>query len=230
MANWSQATMPTELAAILIGLATALAGILILRMGRQIAKFLLIGGGLAALIAIALAMISQAKATQRVAQATTVAVTGQAAGSAAVTLLAVLLVLTVILALATVGYFWLRARQAERRAARAVEQAANGGWTSGPNALWDRKGRDRARLPAVQAREDSSLAALLIGQMAAMQTMMMTWMQQQRGRGGFTIGDPDVYTVPLLPSSLTASLTDQCPLPEEDEFSPPWWDDETRGW
>ena len=48
--------MPTEAMVVLIGLAVALTGVLLIRIGRQIARGLLIIGGLAAVIAIAYAL------------------------------------------------------------------------------------------------------------------------------------------------------------------------------
>jgi hypothetical protein len=185
-----------EAIVILIGAAIALLVILILLLTRKLGVFLLIAGGLAVAFVFGRAVWNQAQATQETAvaareaaRATVVSSVGQTVGNVAVTVLAVVLVIVVVLAVAAVAFFWLRAQRAERRAARAVR----GGWVSGPNARW---GRREAQLPAIQqasggtglygpVQSVEALLPLLIGQMQAMQTMMMTLMQQQTGWTGY---------------------------------------------
>jgi hypothetical protein len=104
---------------ILAGVAVAALGILVLRLGRRLALFLLVGGGLAAVIAVAVALAEQARATRQAAQAATVAAAGQAVTSAATSitlfLLAVLFggVLLAVGAVVAVLYWrhWQRREQ-----------------------------------------------------------------------------------------------------------------------
>ena len=120
--------MPTEAMVALIGLAVALTTILSIRFGRQIARGLLIIGGLAAVIAIAYALAEQARASRQAAKAASIAAAGQAVESVAVTLLATLLVIVVILAAAAVVYLLFRIKRAESGRGRK--------WLPGPNARW----------------------------------------------------------------------------------------------
>ena len=85
--------MPIEVE-ILIGLAVALlVTLLMVRLGRQIARGLLIIGGLAAVLAIAYALTEQARTSRQAAKAVSIAAAGQAVESVSVTLLATLLVI-----------------------------------------------------------------------------------------------------------------------------------------
>jgi hypothetical protein len=199
---------PPETIAILIGAAIALLVILILLLTRKLGLSLLIAGGLAVAFIFGRAMWSQAQATQETAvaareaaRAATVSSVGQAVGNVAVTVLAVALVIVVVLAVAAVAFFWLRAQRAERRTA----WAGRGGWVSGPNAQW---GRRETQLPAMQqanggtglygpVQSVETLLPLLIGQMQAMQTMMMTLIQQQTGWTGY----PGQWGAPPSPRS-----------------------------
>jgi hypothetical protein len=194
-----------EAIVILIGAAVALLVILILLLTRKFGVFLLIAGGLAAAFIFGRAMWNQAQATQETAvaageaaRAATVSSVGQTVGNVAVTVLAVALVIVVVLAVGAVAFFWLQARRAQKRAFRAVE----GGWVAGPNAQW---GKRDAQPPAMQQSSNGTglypvlvgqdkggpvqsveaLLPLLIGQMQAMQTMMMTLIQQQSGWTGY---------------------------------------------
>jgi len=119
--------MPTEITLILIGLAVALAAILVLRFSRQIARFLLIAGGVVAVIAMALALTAQARATQQAARAATVAAAGQAATSAAMSLILFLLIVIVVLLLAIGGavaaWLWWQRRQRQRQYRDTLQQA-----------------------------------------------------------------------------------------------------------
>lgn len=121
--------MARETAIVLIGLAIAILGILLLRVGRQIARFLLALGGLGVIGTVAYALVAQATATCQAAQAATVASVGQTAGSITTTILAVLLIAVVLAALTGGGYLAFRLRRAERRLGARR-------WTPGPNAHW----------------------------------------------------------------------------------------------
>lgn len=128
--------MPTEAMVVLIGLAVALTGVLLIRIGRQIARGLLIIGGLAAVIAIAYALAEQARASRQAAKAVSIAAAGQAVESVAVTLLATLLVIVVILAAAAVVYLLFRIKRAESGRGKK--------WLPGPNARWQQVETGRA--------------------------------------------------------------------------------------
>jgi hypothetical protein len=108
--------MSTEIIIILGGIGVAVLGILILSLGKKLARFLIIAGGLAAVVVFALAMLAQASASRQAAQAATeaaraaeVASVGQTATSAALSIivfLALVLVLVILLAVGGVAA-WL---------------------------------------------------------------------------------------------------------------------------
>jgi len=112
---------------ILAGLSVAALGILILRMGKRLALFLLVMGGLAVAMTVAWALTEQARATRQAAEAATVAAAGQATMSAATSI--TLFLMMVILGMAllvggTVGLScWLRQRQKRARLEDALQQA-----------------------------------------------------------------------------------------------------------
>ena len=158
---------------ILIGAAVAILAILTLALTRKLGAFLLLVGGIAAVIIVAQAMRGQAQATQETAlaaqeaaQAATTATAGQTMTSFALAALAGLLVVVAILAIVAVIYFWLRARRAEAMG------RSSGNWKSGPNALW---GRDtQPQIPGIEM-----MLPMLMQQMAMMQAMMMSTFQQR---------------------------------------------------
>jgi hypothetical protein len=237
VANDKGKTMTTravspEAIVILIGAAVALLVILILLLTRKLGVFLLIAGGLAVAFIFGRAMWSQAQATQETAvaaqeaaRAATVSSVGQTAGNVAVTVLAVALVIVVILAVGAVAFFWLQARRTEKRASRAVER----GWVAGPNARWERR---EAHLSAMQQSNGGveALLPLLIGQMQAMQTMMMTLMQQQSGWPSY----PGQWgTSPSLRSYHHVPLDDFAHLPgagDGNDVLPSDWAGEGEDW
>ena len=119
--------MAIEILVILIGAAAAALGILVLRLGKKLALFLLALAVLAVVGAVALAMNSQAQATKEVARAAEIAAVGQATTSAAMSIIAFLLALIVILLLAIVGavvaWLWWQQRQKRARFQEALETA-----------------------------------------------------------------------------------------------------------
>lgn len=122
--------MAREIVVVWIAVAVGVLGILLLRLGRQIARFLLALGGLGAVGAVAYALVAQATATRQAAQAAAMASTGQTVGSLTTTILAVLLLVTVLAAAIGGGYLAFRLRRAEGRSAKW--------WMPGPDAYWGR--------------------------------------------------------------------------------------------
>jgi hypothetical protein len=121
---------------VIVGIIGAIVlGIVLIKLGRQIAVFLLVGGIVAAVVAVALAILNQAEATRQVAQAATVASAGQASASIGVTILGTLLAVVVIGGGLGVAYLTWRVRRAERRLDRQ-----RGQWKPGPNARWKQQG------------------------------------------------------------------------------------------
>ena len=119
--------MDTSMIVILGGIGVALLAILILRLGKKLALFLLALAALAVVGAVALAMNSQAQATREAARAAEIAAVGQATTSAAMSIIAFLLALIVLLLLAIVGavvaWFWWQQRQKRARFQGALETA-----------------------------------------------------------------------------------------------------------
>ena len=118
-----------------IGGAIAL-GVILIKLGRQIAIFLLAAGVIAGVLVIGLVLLGQAKATQQVAEAAAAASTGHTAASVSTIVLATLLVV----ALVTIGlgfaYMNWRLQRAQRQIARQSRR-----WRPGPNARWGQRGR-----------------------------------------------------------------------------------------
>jgi len=110
---------PTIIFVILAGVAVAALGILVLRLGRRLALFLLAGGGLVAVIAVAVALFEQARATRQAAEAATVAAAGQAVTSAAASITLFLVTVILFLLLLAVGavaavLYWRRYQRREQ--------------------------------------------------------------------------------------------------------------------
>jgi hypothetical protein len=116
--------------------------LLVWRFGRQIGRGLMWAAGLAAVVAVAWALASQAEANRQAAVATTVAAAGQ---TVATTIAAIMVALVVALALAVVACV-LYVRHLRRRLVSAVAQAQHPPrvWRSGPNAQWERDGEGDA--------------------------------------------------------------------------------------
>jgi hypothetical protein len=154
---------------ILIGVGVVAVALIVLRFAKQIAIFLGIAGALVLGIALLSAMSSQAKATQRAAEAATAASVGQTANSVGVTILSILLVLVILAGGGAVLYFYVRMRRAE-------SQTGDKGWVAGPNALWGRKGQ-----PTLPATGSPDPMAMLY----QMQMLMMQQMMNMIGRMGW---------------------------------------------
>jgi hypothetical protein len=126
-------TIPAQLILVIIGVI--LVSVVLIKLGRQIAIFLLAAGVIAAVLVIGLVLLGQAKATQQVAEAAAVASTGQTAVSVSTIVLVTLL----FVALVTIGpgfaYLIWRLRRAERRPRQQSRR-----WCSGPNAQWEQRG------------------------------------------------------------------------------------------
>ena len=118
----------SEMNLLVIAVLALAAGILLIKFGQIIARFLLVLGGLIVAGIIGLAFLEQARATRAVAATASIAATGQAATSAS---LAVIVVL-VLLFLAAVGgvavYLYIRRRRGRSR------------WLPGPYAYWGQVG------------------------------------------------------------------------------------------
>ena len=79
--------MNTSMIIILGGIGVALLAVLILRLGKKLALFLLVLAALAVVGAVTLAMNSQAQATKEVARAAETAAVGQATTGAAMSII-----------------------------------------------------------------------------------------------------------------------------------------------
>jgi hypothetical protein len=124
--------VPSQLLVVLIGLAVVALAILLLRMGRKIAIFLLVVGGLVVSVAVTLTMLAQADASrqaaiaaQRSAEAATVSAAGQTLGNIIVAVLA--LVILGIVGAGGVGgvYLYIRWQLAERRFHQLVDDGSH---------------------------------------------------------------------------------------------------------
>ncbi len=198
-------TLSPETIVILIGAAVAILAILVLALTRKLGLFLLLAGGIVAVIIVAQAMRGQAEATQETAvaaqetaQAATTATVGQTVTSLALSALAGLLALVTILAIVAALYFWFQARRAEA--------GHSGNWKPGPNALWGRNAQ-----PQISSVE--MMVPMLMQQMAMMQAMMMSTFQQ---------GTPHV--VPQWEPSTPLLLPDQYVVDDGDTNAPGDWD------
>jgi hypothetical protein len=199
-------TLSPETIVILIGVAVAILAILTLILTRNLGLFLLIAGGIAAVIIVAQAMRGQAEATQETAvavqetaQAATTATVGQTVTSLALSALAGLLALVVVVAIVAVAYFWFRAKRAEAT-------GHSGNWQSGPNALWGRNAQS-------QVSNVEMMLPLLMQQMAMMQTMMMSTFQHSA-----------LPTVPRPEPPTPFLLLDQYVVDDGDTNAPVDWD------
>jgi hypothetical protein len=132
-------TIPAQLI-LAIGGVIALSVILI-KLGRQIAIFLLVAGVIAGVLVIGLVLLGQAKATQQVAEAAAVASTGQTATSVSTIVLATLLAVALVTIVLGFAYMNWRLQRAQRRAARQPRR-----WRPGPNARWGQHGRSQAHI------------------------------------------------------------------------------------
>jgi hypothetical protein len=116
--------MDTAVLVILVGVVVAGMGILVLRMGRKVALFLLTSGSLVVVSMVALALLSQAEANRQMAKAATeaaraaeIAAAGQAGVSAAQAVVLFLVTTIAVLVLAILGAAagWQLWKQHQRR-------------------------------------------------------------------------------------------------------------------
>ncbi len=148
--------MPTfEASWILYGLVGLGALILVARFGKQLLRAILILAGAVAVTAVAVALLSQSRATQQTATAATIATAGQTAGTISQTVLLVLLLLVILCGVGLSGYLYLRLRRAERRPGMYPRQRGPAHektvWVSGPDAQWQRRPTQSDPGTAIQA-------------------------------------------------------------------------------
>lgn len=147
--------MPIEFYVILIGVGVVALAWLLLRFGKIIARWTLILGMLAAVIALGLAALEHARATKTAVKAVAVA----SAGAAGMSVLAVILAVFLVCAIGIAGYFWLRARRLERQT----------DWTPGPNAQWARTNTP----PSSSLGSSETWLPILMGQIMALQQILV---------------------------------------------------------
>ena len=170
---------------LIVGIIAALiVTVVVIRFAKQIATFLLVAGGIVAVIVVGWALLKQGQATEEAAQAVTVASSGQATASVGVTVLATLLVLVLIAGGIGIAYLVWRLRRAEW-----MMQRQTGQWMPGPNALWGQ--RDDVSLQSARISPDTWMMALMSQQMTLQQLLLQ---QQLGGRVPRLSGHQDVYT------------------------------------
>ena len=131
-------TIPAQLILVIIGVI--LVSVVLIKLGRQIAIFLLAAGVIAGVLVIGLVLLGQAKATQQAAEAAAVASTGQTATSVSTIVLATLLAVVVIVGGLGFAYMNWRLQRAQRQIARQPRR-----WRPGPNARWGQRGRSQTQ-------------------------------------------------------------------------------------
>ena len=116
-----------EMNLLIIAVVVLGAGILLIKFGQVIARFLLVLGGLIVAAIIGLALLEQARATRAVAATASIAATGQAATSASLAVIVVLVLLCLVAAGGVAAYLYFRRRGRSR-------------WLPGPYAYWGQTG------------------------------------------------------------------------------------------
>jgi hypothetical protein len=117
----------SEINLLIIAIVAVGAGILLIKFGQVIARFLLALGGLIVAGIIGLALLEQARATRAVAATASIAATGQAATSASLAVIVVLVLLCLVAAGGVAAYLYFRRRGRSR-------------WLPGPYAYWGQVG------------------------------------------------------------------------------------------
>jgi hypothetical protein len=112
---------------LIIAIVAVGAGILLIKFGQVIARFLLVLGGLIVAGIIGLAFLEQARATRAVAATASIAATGQAATSASLAVIVVLVLFFLATAGGVAAYLYFRRRGRSR-------------WLPGPYAYWGQTG------------------------------------------------------------------------------------------
>jgi hypothetical protein len=117
----------SEMNFLIVAVVAVGAGILLIKFGQVIARFLLVLGGLIVAAIIGLAFLEQARATRAVATTASIAATGQAATSASLAVIVVLVLFFLATAGGVAAYLYFRRRGRSR-------------WLPGPNAYWGQTG------------------------------------------------------------------------------------------
>jgi len=117
----------SEMNLLVIAVLAVGAGILLMKFGQVIARFLLVLGGLIVAGILGLAILEQARATRAVAATASIAATGQAATSASLAVIVVLALLFLAAAGGVAAYLYFRQRGRSR-------------WLPGPYAYWGQVG------------------------------------------------------------------------------------------
>jgi hypothetical protein len=118
----------SEMNLLIIAVVAVGAGILLIKFGQVIARFLLALGGLIVAAIIGLALLEQARATRAVATTASIAATGQAATSASLAVIVILILFFLVAGGGVAAYLYLRRQRQQPR------------WLPGPNAYWGQTG------------------------------------------------------------------------------------------
>ena len=191
----------SEMNLLIIAIVAIAAGVLLIKFGQVIARFLLVLGGLIVAGIIGLAFLEQARATRAVAATASIAATGQAATSASLAVIVVLVLLFLAAGGGVAAYLYFRRRQHPR-------------WLPGPYAYWGQTGAAQSpyaywgQTGAVPGPAGYPLPAPL----------------------GVPYPYPPVYYIPAPPYSFNPPITNlpvpTLPTTEEDEgdLALPWWE------
>jgi len=208
--------MPMEFYVILVGVGVVALAWLLLRFGKIIARWALILGVLAAVIALGLAALEHARATRTAVKAATVA----GAGAAGMSVLAVILAVLLACAVGVAGYFWLRVRRLERRA----------DWVPGPNVQWTRTNTP----PPSPSGGSETWLPILMGQMMALQQMLVglfagsksSQQRRPRQREAWNVSQPTPHYDLLSHFPFTGDRQEEAGSPWGDWDDAPWESDE----
>ena len=118
----------SEMNLLIVAVVAVGAGILLIKFGQVIARFLLVVGGLIVAAIIGLAFLEQARATRAVATTASIAATGQAATSASLAGAVILILFFLVAGGGVAAYLYLRRQRQRPR------------WLPGPNAYWGQVG------------------------------------------------------------------------------------------
>jgi hypothetical protein len=118
----------SEMNLLIVAVVAVGAGILLIKFGQVIARFLLVLGGLIVAAIIGLAFLEQARATRAVATTASIAATGQAATSASLAGAVILILFLLVAGGGVAAYLYLRRQRQRPR------------WLPGPNAYWGQVG------------------------------------------------------------------------------------------
>jgi len=121
----------SEMNLLIIAVVAVGAGILLIKFGQVIARFLLVLGGLIVAAIIGLAFLEQARATRAVATTASIAATGQAATSASLAGAVILILFLLVAGGGVAAYLYLRRQRQQRQCPR---------WLPGPYAYWGQVG------------------------------------------------------------------------------------------